>query len=487
MNGALRTAVLFYLRARVQRWFFALALGSLLARTAFLRMPCACARPTSFWYFVSAMPVIAFASISLMGSSALFRSVLSLRSVQLIPRARAQLVVGLLLAQVLVAALIALGVASIGAVGAVGALGLDASDAAPSPPLPWGGPIGLFAYAFGLATLAAVALQVVAGPSRLAAVVAGALLLALLARIDAVWQPQIAGAPTAALLALAGFAAWASFAAWYLRLGNIPPMTAVWKSGPRVATGPRAAGPASRSRALEAYLLGQPSLWPVCRRQLGYWLLYDGVMLLTLAAMAWFPLMHTRHAPHRDFSGLPLVLLFAIGFATNTIAGRVARHSRALWLRSGESRRALFQCGERLAWRALAFTAVPLLLIATLEWKFLPHLDMEAAYPLAVYLTLAPCGLYLGLLNFTRTVDLRFMLLALIVAQGALSAELLHGDLPDLVYAGVPLRYWLLPVLLLGLAGVLREFAARRWLAIDWLRHRPPRPNATSLGLRAAD
>jgi hypothetical protein len=468
MNGALRSALHFYIRSRAQRWFFTLALLSLAARLLLLRMSCGCSRATSFWYFVSVLPALGFGSVSLMSSAGAFRMISSLRTVYLIPRSRTRLVVGMLLAQVLVAALVTVLVVALGA--------------AVSGPLAWGSARGSFEYTFGIATLAVVAFQVVAGPSRFASALAGTLLLALLARLDVFMQAEIDGVPTPHVLTLLALAAWLAFAAWYRHTGPIAPAAAVWRRWPRSAFS-RAPAPASRSDAIAAYLLDQASLWLACRRQLLFWLLYHCGIGCASVAMLWVPFFHSRHSPHRDFSAVPLILLFAISFATNAIAGCMARHSRALWLRSGDSRQVLFETAERLAWRALTLLGVPFFLIATAEWRFLPHVELNAAYPVAVYLTIAPCGLYSGLLNFTRTADLRFVVFVMIVAQGGVTAAVLQSDAAGNSYGGVPSGFWILPLGLTLLAIVLRRRAQRRWLTIDWLRHGPPRPG---MGWRTA-
>ncbi len=467
MNGALRTALLFYVRSRAQRRFFALAVLSFAARLVMLRMPCGCNRATSLWYFLSLLPAIGFASVSLMSGAGAFRMLSSLRTVYLIPRSRAQLVFALLLAQVLVATLVTLMVVA-----------LDAS-ASVSPA--WGSPRGTFEYALAIATLAVVALQVIAGPSRVASVLSGALLLGLLARPDLFLRPEIAGVPTADLLTLAALTAWAAFATWYLRTGPIAPVAAVWGGWPHRAGDRSPLTAASRAAAIDAYLLGQPSIWLACRRQLFFWVMYAS-MFATVLGLRPFIFEHVRHPPPPDFSSVPMLLLLAISAVSNTIAGGITRHSRALWLRSGESRGALFASAERLAWRALALVGFPLFLAATVTWNVLPHLQFEAAFPVAVYLTLAPCGVYCGLLNFTRNKDLRFLAFFLIVSQSGIVAAVWQSNTLGLPDGGVPLVYWALPLALAVFALALRRVAERRWLTIDWLRYRAERTGA--MGLR---
>jgi len=198
-----------------------------------------------------------------------------------------------------------------------------------------------------------------------------------------------------------------------------------------------------------------------------------------------FLFTHMRHVPPPDFSVASVLSLLAVVSIGNGIAGNIARQSRTLWLRGGHSRRALFARAERLAWRALALVGVPFLLAAAAAWTFLPHLVTHALYPLAVYLTLAPCGIYSGLLNFTRTRDLPFLIVFWVVAQGGVIAAMLQEDTPGLPAGGVPFRFWVLPLGLALLAIAMRRITARRWLYIDWLRYRAPRP--TSMGVRVAE
>ncbi len=136
---------------------------------------------------------------------------------------------------------------------------------------------------------------------------------------------------------------------------------------------------------------------------------------------------------------------------------------------------ALFARGERLAWRTLALVGTPFLLAAVVAWHVLPHLQFVAAYPVAVVVSLAPCGIYLGLLNFTRTSDLTFVVLYLIVALGGVVAVLSQSTPTGAAMRVLPSACWALPLGLAVLAVVLRRVAKRRWLTIDWLRYRAPR------------
>jgi hypothetical protein len=346
----------------------------------------------------------------------------------------------------------------------------------------WGSVRGTFEYVFGAATLALVALQLIAGPSRVASLLAGALTLAFLGELDLFMRPEIAGLPTPDVLALAALAAWLAFVAWYSNSGPIAPVGAVWRA--RRALSRTSPSSTTRNAAIDTYLLGHPSLWRACRRPLSFWTLYIAGFGVVMGLRP-FQFTHMRHVPPPDFSVASLLALLAMASIGNSLAGNIARQSRTLWLRSGDSRRALFARAERLAWRALALVGVPLVLAAGAAWTFLPHLFTHPVFPLAVYLTVAPCGLYSGLLNFTRTRDLPFLLFFLVVSQGGVIAALLQEDTPHLPVGGVPLGFWLLPIGLALLAVAMRRIAQQRWLQIDWLRYRAPR--ASSLGMRAVE
>jgi hypothetical protein len=152
----------------------------------------------------------------------------------------------------------------------------------------------------------------------------------------------------------------------------------------------------------------------------------------------------------------------------NTVAGCVARGSRRLWLRSGESRTVLYTIGARLAWHALALLGIPLFGLALVEMRFLPHTEIDLWFPLAICVALTPCALYLGLLNFQRRLNLSFLALY-VVAVSALVASLFVES------AQGRELLWVAPVTLLAIGGVLRALARRRWCGIDWLRFRAER------------
>jgi cytochrome c-type biogenesis protein CcmH/NrfF len=221
----------------------------------------------------------------------------------------------------------------------------------------------------------------------------------------------------------------------------------------------------SRHTAIEAFLLGQPSLLRVCRQQLILWVLCH---LSTIAMMAVISLLIVRHHVPVNYRAAITFLLYGPVVGVNTVAGCVARGSRRLWLRSGESRAMLYNIAARVAWHALALLGIPLFGLALVEIRFLPPAQIDLWFPLAICVTLTPCALYLGLLNFQRRLNLSF--LALYVVAGSAYVASLYVQSAQ----GRELL-WIAPVVFLAIGGVLRNVARRRWCGIDWLRFRAER------------
>jgi len=224
-----------------------------------------------------------------------------------------------------------------------------------------------------------------------------------------------------------------------------------------------------RKSSIEAFLLGQPSLLRVCRQQLLLWMLCH---FSTIAMLAVTSLLIVRHHLPVNYATAITILLYGPVVGVNTVAGCVARGSRRLWLRSGESRTMLYSIAARLAWHALALLGIPLFGLAIVEMRFLPHTEIDLWFPLAICVTLTPCALYLGLLNFQRRLNLSFLALY-VVAGSALVASLWVES------AQGRELLWIAPVVLLAIGGVLRNLARRRWCGIDWLRFRAERETSS--------
>jgi hypothetical protein len=448
MNGVLRTALQFYTRTRLQRGLLAGALLLFAAELLATRQPCACPRSFNPWAFVLGGLTGGAAAIITLSSAWDFRRISALRTVFLIPHSRLQLAGGMLLAQLIVAAV------GTGVVMLVGPESL--------PPLAWGSPRGTFEILLGCALSFVVLLQVITGPSRIVSVVTVALIAPLGLRIDLFMKPEILGMPKADVLALAGILAWMLFTGWYVSAWRPTAPSSIWRRG---GDSVGASGPVSRPTAIDAILLGQPSLVRVCRQQLATWLIYHAVIIVMMAAMK---LLMVRHNFPANYSMGIVILLFAPVAGVNTIAGCLARGSRRLWLCSGETRNVLYAIAARLAWQSLGLLGTPLFALALVEIRYLPHAGIDMLFPLAICVALTPGALYLGLLNFRRRLNLSFLALYL-VAAGALSAGL-FVESPQ----GQKLL-WIAPPALLAIGCGLRALARRRWQGIDWLRFRAER------------
>jgi len=449
MNGVLRTALQFYTRTRLQRWLLAGALLLFAAELLATRQACPCPRSFNLWPFLLGGLASGAAAMITVSSAWDFRRISALRTVFLIPHSRLQLAGGMLLAQ-----LIAAGVGT--------SLVMLVGHAEPPPPLAWGSARGTFEMLFGCALSFVVLLQVITGPSRILSVLALALVAPLSLRVDLFMRPEIFGMPKADVLALAGILAWLLFAAWYASAWRLAAPFSAWSRGRDSAAIPLQV---SRQRAIQVFLLGQPSLWRVCRQQITTWVMYH---VFIIAMMAGMKLLIVRHTFPANYTAAIIILLYGPVVGVNTIAGVVARGSRRLWLCSGEARNVLYAIAARLAWQSLALQGIPLFGLALVEIRFLPHGDFDVLFPLAICITLTPSALYLGLLNFRRRLNLSFIALYM-VAVGALLAEMLVES-----QEGKQLL-WIAPVALLAIGWVLRALARRRWYGIDWLRFRAER------------
>jgi hypothetical protein len=449
MIGVLRTALQFYTRTRHQRWLLAGAL--LLVAAKFLATSQSCPCPRFFNPLPFALGGLAFgaAAMSMVSSAWDFRRISALRTVFLIPHSRLKLAGGMLFAQLLA-----------GGVGT--ALVLLIGHAERLPPLAWGSPRGTFEMLFGCALSFVVLLQVITGPSRILSVVSMALVAAAGLRVDVFMKPEILGMPKAHVLALAGILLWLLFAVWYVRAWRPAAPFSVWKRG-RDSAAPLYK--VSRQTAIQSFLLGQPSLLRVCLQQIAPWMTYHAVLVVMTAGMN---LLMVRHRLPANYTAAIIILLYAPAVGVSVIAGAAARGSRRLWLRGGVSRNGLYAIAARLAWQSLALLGIPLLGLALLEIRFLPHADIDMGLPLAIGVTLTPAALYLGLLSFRRRFNLPFLALY-IVAAGALFGSLLVESPQDRE------RLWMAPAALLAIGCVLRAVARRRWCGVDWLRFRAER------------
>jgi len=420
---------------------------------------CPC-RASSPWPYLigglTGLTIIAAFMIAVVSAS-YFNQISALRTVFLIPHTRLKLALGLLLAQLLAAAIVT---------GLLMTLDVGLGHAEPKPPFAWGSPRGTFEILFGSALLVAVLLQAGTGPSRSLSVLTGS--FGCVAPLGFVFmKSEILGVSKADLLALAGLLAWLLFTAWYIR---------AWRPAARFAGSSRPIIPieVSRQAAIDTFLFGEPSLAHACRGQLIMWMSYHVAVVATLAAMK---LLLARHTFPANYSMAIVILLFAPVVGVNSVASCLARGSRRIWLCSGESRDVLHTNAVRLAWRSLALLGLPLWGLALLEIMVLPHESFDMRLPLATSISLTPSALYLGLMHFQRRPILSALSLSLVVF-GIMFASLLVES-PQ----GRELL-WLAPLALLAIGYTLRAVAQRRWHGIDWLRFRAEREISPFLARR---
>jgi hypothetical protein len=444
MKGVLQTALQYYARTRTQRWLLAGALLVFTVQRLAARLP-GMSHPS--WGLILPMVFGPLLVTMIVFQSALdFQRISAQRTVFLIPYSRLKLIAGMLLAQLIAA----------GAGSAVAAL---VGHAESLPPLAWGSARGTFEMLFGVALTTAVLSQIAAGPSRILSASTAIPLAALMFRPDLFMKSEIFGLPKADVLALAGMLVWIPFAAWYVIAWSPAPPYSAWIRATHSAA---AAVQASRSAAIRAFLLGQPSLLRACRQKLAMLALSHGM------CVAMFMGMHLFIRVPPNYSVAIMILLYSPVIYVNHIAGLAARGSRRLWLRGGGSRSMLYAIAARLGWQAVALLGIPSFALALVEIYVLPHAGMDLVYPLAVFIALTPGALYVGLLDFERRNP--WTLMALLAAGvGPTLARLLVES------AQVQRLLWIAPLAFVAIGGVLRELARRRWDDIDWLRFRAER------------
>jgi len=263
---------------------------------------------------------------------------------------------------------------------------------------------------------------------------------------------------------------WAVFAAWYLRARRIaPPMwaDASAASSRRPATRERSIH-SSRKAAIAIHLLGLPSIGRLVWRGIFVFVVSLIVMLTTI-------LRPGAMMPNTGASFL-FVAFCLIAFLPIVIAAGVAHRSRLLWIRSGCTRKELFQTCERLIWSCFATIGMPMLLLCLVAWVFLPHQATDWPYLLAMTLASALCSLYLGLMNVAgwRLLDVTAAVLIVLLGLGVIVGPL---------FANAPLGSASIVIPVMGSLGALslRAIAQQRWRRIDWLICKPPRLSSQAL------
>ena len=247
------------------------------------------------------------------------------------------------------------------------------------------------------------------------------------------------------------------FVAWYLRAPLIAfPDLVLTDPNQLVVFRPRSVQAVGKSAATatNVYLLGQTSVPRAC------WLWAFCSAATNLVVVLYL----LKFRPHIEPSyAFPLVLstVFGCGIAFST---QIVRRARTLWIRSGSTRRELFNRVEKLSLGCFAFTGIPSLVIGSAE---LTHLGFDrAAYLLLLTTSTGLCCVYGALLNVRRqSVAADPLSIALVCVTWLF----LLPDSPHFLFEES--GPWALqgPLAELLAVPLLRAIAVNRWQRIDWL------------------
>jgi hypothetical protein len=387
------------------------------------------------------------------------RKVSALRTLRFVPYARVQILLGMLLAIIVLAALLTACIALL-------------HPATPMVLAPLRDSLTrTFEATLALATLWTLWFFVTSANLWLG-VTSLLILYSGMLRSNSLFPSDITNAGTANFLAVLALAVASLFAVWYLRVRRIalpqPDFTSLWIVG----FNPAQTTVASRHAAINTYLLGQPSLVRATRDQLASWVLINAVILWMLA--------FARQRTHglADFGLGPVLMVFSLSSIGNSLGRTIAGDSRHVWIRGGYSRLELFRTAERLTWTCLTILGAGVLVLSAAEWVLLPHGDHDWPYLLVVSLAMAACSTYFGLMNFNRVsgVDLSDTVLSTAILFLVLYYAFLFPDEP-----GAAIVRFVIAICEIIGAFALRALALRRWRRVDWLKFRPRRTSSAAL------
>lgn len=267
--------------------------------------------------------------------------------------------------------------------------------------------------------------------------------------------------------------AWLLFATWYLRTPtvhrvclqevasansvNAPPF------GPLQRLLDGLANLAPRERALRMHLLGTASPWTFALG--GLWVI--GLILVIQFLMPGTP---RANAPVSPYAGMAMGLAPMLALMSGAFSYSAVRRARLLWLRAGLDRAALFAYSERLLARCvltllLAAGGAILLIVARESPAILPRLPQLV---LALVL-LGAAGLYAGMAS-TRGLEFWQVIAGIVIVVVGI-AQCIGAIFPEKESVQVAVIAWVMSA---GLPLLMREFARRRWLSLDWRVARLP-------------
>jgi hypothetical protein len=278
------------------------------------------------------------------------------------------------------------------------------------------------------------------------------------------------------MLFATGVVAWIAFALWYLAGPSVlrRGMIGAWVSGTgqqdfsrfipgslfrrNATSGP----PTSRATATSQYLIGADSNW-------------NSVLLGAFITFLIAVTLQLR-SKQPDQSPLTFILvMLAVSSVMITVMG--VRRARLLWLRAGLDRAALFAVIESHALRAtLSSFAVPVVVFVSMGIVRQPTLAAPLLLHTATQMALGVCAVYTGA-TVTRGVSAG--ILVVFLAMGIVAIAAMSILEPHRVIS--PMAHIVAFSLFSGLALVLRGFAKRAWLKLDW---RMTGPALSSFGRR---
>lgn len=260
------------------------------------------------------------------------------------------------------------------------------------------------------------------------------------------------------LLAVIFVSSWITFALWFLRARSIKSPNETNVLGNRMLQVSH-----SQANAVRAFLFGNPSI----RGQFAASFFIVAILTVVWASMTLMTQSALSFADAVARSINPTLMLAQYAGIGGFL---VVRRSKSLWLRGGRDRLGVFRTCESQAWTHYVATATPVLVLVSVAGFIAP----ASRWAYVVTLIFQMCGgawlLYLGLMHVRgwRAVDI-------------VTTLLLFGAW-ILMFANLQLiidRPWMLPVLVASMAAValaLRFVAVHRWRRIDWLVCKPPPP-----------
>ena len=463
MTGILRSALIFYSAGKLQRAFlgvslFAIATGLLILT---IEAPTPDHLPAFFFLYL-VFPLTAALGGTLAVAASTFRAASAHHTLQLVPYARLQLAGGVLLGEMLLAALVTINVAFL--------------HHAP-PPVLFSSESLTNTFIVTLSAMTLWALWAFCICSDVPWVRWTAAILGLGAATLAATRPQwsvceMTGISAPNFVALMAITASSLFAVWYWRTSHVgPPVWQAdgwWNGGFfRVRATEKIA--ATRRSVVNVFLLGQPSVPRACWGTLSVPIFFNAAVIVMFSG---------RDVLRPALEGtLPALMTALVGSAADQFGKKFAQRSRTLWMHGGYSRRELFKMAEILSLRCLAFIGVPILALSMAEWIFLGHGILDPSFPLLLTLTTAICSAYIGLTNVKREwwyfpvcTGLYLLIYWAAVPSAATFLDTQNHATPVIISA-----------VEIAATLALRSLAKKRWEQLDWLICKPARSSPRGL------